>query len=170
MRTKVPGQQQLCEARGFGEQQKLFAFIPMEYVEQLEQAVRHVYPTRIQWQWTSCSIDYKRCDHRGFTEPAKIGDKVWFITARPRKGHISEWDSRGPYHYARREYAESEVNFLNEQYPHDNYLLTCLTVGWVCPEFIERAQWQPEWFPIGARPQDQPSFAYDYDSATKSLL
>lgn len=155
----LPGHQWICEARGFGSEMKLVAFIPWEYKQSLQDAFNEGGRVLSIWQIDSSTIDYLRPEWQGFTSPANIGDKVWLIVARPEPGHIPEWDGRRPYHFDKREEAEKELDWLNEHHSLDNYLIACVTVSWVAP-----------WFPIGGRDEDQPWFPRDYDEATTALF
>lgn len=165
----LPGHQWICEARGFGSQMKLVAYVPWEYKQELEAAFHEGGPALAAWQIDSSTIEYSQPEWQGFTSPASIGDKVWLVVARPQQGHIPEWDGLRPYHFDKRAEAEKEMDWLNEHHPHDNYLIACITVGWVAPIVLEKSGWTPPWFPIGGRDQDQPWFPRNYDEATKAM-
>ena len=164
----LPGHQWICEARGFGSQMKLVAYVPWEYKQELEAAFHEGGPALAAWQIDSSTIEYSQPEWQGFTSPASIGDKVWLVVARPQQGHIPEWDGLRPYHFDNRAEAEKEMDWLNEHHPHDNYLIACITVGWVAPIVLEKSGWTPPWFPIGGRDQDQPWFPRNYDETTKA--
>ena len=166
----LPGHQWICEARGFGSQMKLVAYVPWEYKQELEAAFHEGGPALAAWQIDSSTIEYSQPEWQGFTSPASIGDKVWLVVARPQQGHIPEWDGLRPYHFDKRAEAEKEMDWLNEHHPHDNYLIACITVGWVAPKVLKESGWTPPWFPIGGRDEDQPWFPRDYDEATKALF
>ncbi|MDN6245841.1 hypothetical protein ACTXN9_11570 [Corynebacterium casei] len=117
----------------------------------------------------SSAIEYAQPEWQGFTSPASIGDKVWIISSRPKPGHIPEWDSKRPHHFGKRAEAEKEMDWLNEHHPLDNYLIACVTVGWVAPKVLKESGWTPPWFPIGGRDEDQPWFPRNYDEATKAM-
>ena len=159
----LPGHQWICEARGFGSQMKLVAYVPWEYKQELEAAFHEGGPALSVWQMESSQPEWQ-----GFTSPASIGDKVWLVVARPQQGHIPEWDGLRPYHFDKRAEAEKEMDWLNEHHPHDNYLIACITVGWVAPIVLEKSGWTPPWFPIGGRDKDQPWFPRNYDETTKA--
>ena len=143
----LPGHQWICEARGFGSQMKLVAYVPWEYKQELEAAFHEGGPALAAWQIDSSTIEYSQPEWQGFTSPASIGDKVWLVVARPQQGHIPEWDGLRPYHFDKRAEAEKEMDWLNEHHPHDNYLIACITVGWVAPIVLEKSGWTPPWFP-----------------------
>ena len=164
----LPGHQWICEARGFGSQMKLVAYVPWEYKQELEAAFHEGGPALSVWQMESSAIEYSQPEWQGFTSPASIGDKVWLVVARPQQGHIPEWDGLRPYHFDKRAEAEKEMDWLNEHHPHDNYLIACITVGWVAPIVLEKSGWTPPWFPIGGRDKDQPWFPRNYDETTKA--
>ena len=164
----LPGHQWICEARGFGSQMKLVAYVPWEYKQELEAAFHEGGPALAAWQIDSSTIEYSQPEWQGFTSPASIGDKVWLVVARPQQGHIPEWDGLRPYHFDKRAEAEKEMDWLNEHHPHDNYLIACITVGWVAPIVLEKSGWTPPWFPIGGRDKDQPWFPRNYDETTKA--
>ena len=133
----LPGHQWICEARGFGSQMKLVAYVPWEYKQELEAAFHEGGPALAAWQIDSSTIEYSQPEWQGFTSPASIGDKVWLVVARPQQGHIPEWDGLRPYHFDKRAEAEKEMDWLNEHHPHDNYLIACITVGWVAPKVLK---------------------------------
>lgn len=165
----LPGHQWICEARGFGSQMKLVAYVPWEYKQELEAAFHEGGPALAAWQIDSSTIEYSQPEWQGFTSPASIGDKVWLVVARPQQGHIPEWDGLRPYHFDKRAEAEKEMDWLNEHHPLDNYLIACVTVGWVAPKVLKESGWTPPWFPIGGRDEDQPWFPRNYDEATKAM-
>ncbi|MGO3457951.1 MULTISPECIES: hypothetical protein, partial [Corynebacterium] len=110
----LPGHQWICEARGFGSQMKLVAYVPWEYKQELEAAFHEGGPALAAWQIDSSTIEYSQPEWQGFTSPASIGDKVWLVVARPQQGHIPEWDGLRPYHFDKRAEAEKEMDWLNE--------------------------------------------------------
>lgn len=166
----LPGHQWICEARGFGSERKLVAYIPWEYKQLVEDAFHKGRPEFSSWQIDSSTIEYSRPLLEGFTAPARIGDKVWLIKSHPPPGHDPEWDVKRPYHFDKRAETEKELDWLNEHHPLDNYLIACVTVGWVAPKVLKQSGWTPPWFPIGGRDEDQPWFPRDYDEATKALF
>ncbi|WP_165241302.1 hypothetical protein [Corynebacterium lizhenjunii] len=113
------------------------------------------YPKLSSWQAETLTVDYGR-QINGFSAPAQLGDKIWLISARPRPGHDSEYDSVSPYHFDYKEHAIAEMDWLNADYPGDNYLLACITIGWISPDVLRRTDWRPPWAPIGLREEDQP--------------
>ena len=133
----LPGYQWICEARGFGSERKLVAYIPWEYNETLIAAFHEGGPALSVWQMESSAIEYAQPEWQGFTSPASIGDKVWIISSRPKPGHIPEWDSKRPHHFGKRAEAEKEMDWLDEHHPLDNYLIACVTVGWVAPKVLK---------------------------------
>ncbi|MGO3069424.1 hypothetical protein [Corynebacterium casei] len=148
---------------------KLVAYVPWEYKQELEAAFHEGGPALAAWQIDSSTIEYSQPEWQGFTSPASIGDKVWLVVARPQQGHIPEWDGLRPYHFDKRAEAEKEMDWLNEHHPLDNYLIACVTVGWVAPKVLKESGWTPPWFPIGGRDEDQPWFPRNYDEATKAM-